>query len=618
MTPVDAARFRRPSPWAWLTERIWRVEHAFEHAKAQRREQDTTYRIFFVLVMFTTAFATLAAGAITKALLSHSGSGAGGAPIAAVARADLVDRDGRLLAVDLLHYAAYLDPREVWDPAETRRGLMSVLPALPKDRIDKALASNRHSFLISGLTPEQKDQLHDLGLPGISFEPEDRRIYPLGQTAAHLIGFTDTGGSGLAGAEKALDKVVRQSGAKGAPVTLSIDLRVQAALDDELQRAAENFQVLGAVGLVVDIHTGEILGLSSYPAFDPNSPGKSDPSKLVNHVAATVYEPGSVFKVFTLAMGLDAGVATPHTMFDARTPLVLSGRTIHDYDKDNAMLPLWMVFTHSSNIGAARLALLSGQQRMDTYFHNFGLFGAAPSELAESARPIKPRRLDDNTMASMSFGQAISVSPLALATGMVAILNGGEYRPLTIRKLDGKPAPGRRILSETTSRTMLDLMRLNALKASGGTGGKADAAAPGLRLGGKTGSAQKTEGKHYGKMLVSSFAAVFPTDGPMDAPRYFVLIMMDSPHATKETYGFATGGWTAAPTAGRVINRIAPFLGVPRTDQASIDEEDGVIVSRYVGAQAVAKPVTKVAQTAPKPLKVAASESPEPASGEEE
>ena len=589
MSPVDYVRGRASPLWVWLTERVWSLEHAFEHARAQRKEQDASYRIFFVLMLFATAFAMLAAGAITKAVWPQTRSEAGAA-VPANARADLVDRNGQLLAVDLLHYGAYMDPNEVWDAAETRKALLAAIPGLQAQRLDHAFATKKRVYLVGGLTPEQKAKLHDLGLPGVSFEEEDRRVYPLGSTAAHLIGFTDTGGKGIAGAERALDKLSHQDGVDGAPVALSIDLRVQAALDEEVQRSAHEFQTLGAVGIVVDVRTGEILGLSSYPNYDPNEPGKSPLPNLVNHAAATVYEPGSVFKVFTLAMGLDAGVATPKTMFDARTPLALSGRTIHDYDKDNAMLPLWEVFTHSSNIGAARLGLLSGAERMDHYFKSFGLFAAAPSELIESARPIAPRRLTDDSIASMSFGHAISVSPLAVATGMTAILNGGEYRPLTIKKLDGPPVAGRRVISEATSRTMLDLMRLNAIKGSGGTGTKADAAAPLLRVGGKTGSAEKAIGGHYERnKLVSSFAAVFPTDGPMDAPRYFVLIMMDEPHATKETFGFATGGWTAAPTAGRVIDRIAPFLGVGRANPATVDDENATLLARYVGVQAAAK-----------------------------
>jgi len=584
MSLAELARTRVSPLWVWLSERIWSVEHAFEHAKAQRREQDTTYRIFFVLALFAAGFLTLSAVAVNRALFADEGGGwTPAAP--ASARADLVDRNGRLLAVDLVHYGAYLDPQEVWSQAETRRTLLAAAPELA-DRVNRAFATGRRTYLVGGLTPERKQALHDLGLPGLEFQEEDRRVYPLGSTAAHLIGFTDTGGKGLAGAERALDKTVRQSGREGAPVALSIDLRVQAALDDEIGRAAETFQTVGAVGMVVDVHTGEILGMSSYPTFDLNEPGKAPAADRVDHAAQTVYEPGSVFKVFTIAMGLDAGLAGPQTLFDARTPLVLPGRTIHDYDKDNAMLPLWMVFTHSSNIGAARLALEAGPDRLRHYFGDLGLFEAAPSELAESARPLAPRRFDENTMASVSFGQAISVTPLSLATAMSAVLNGGVYRPLTIRKVEHAPAPGRRVFSEKTSRIMLDFMRLNALKASGGTGGKADQAAPGLRIGGKTGSAQKAENGRYGKYLVSSFAAVFPTDGPLDSPRYFVLVMLDSPRATKETYGFATGGWTAAPAAGRIIDRIAPFLGVRRESAEQVAAYDGELVRRYVGAYA--------------------------------
>ncbi len=574
MSPLDFARpgrIRFPI-WRWLQDRIWRLEHAYEHAKAQRKEQDTTYRIFFVLALFAAAFVTLAAGAATKAVLSEAGRGGDGAPAAAVARADLVDRNGRLLAVDLVHYGAYLDAKDVWDVGETRRALMAALPDLPRQRLEKALSSDRRTYLLGGLTPAQRDRLHDLGLPGLSFEEEDRRVYPLGSTAAHLIGFTDTGGKGLAGAERALDKVVHQQGERGEQVALSIDLRVQAALDDELQKAAEEFKTLGAAGIVVNVKTGEILAMSSWPTFDPNDAGGAPAANRINRVAASVYEPGSVFKVFTLAMGIDAGLANVNTMFDARTPLALPGQTIHDYDKDNTMLPLWEVFTHSSNIGAARLGLLAGADRMRRYFGSFGLLEAAPSELAETARPVVQRRFTDNTVASMSFGHAIMVSPLAIATGMTAVLNGGRYIPLTIRKLpDGRPSEGRRVISEATSRTMLDLMRLNVVQ---GTGAKAGEAAPGLRVGGKTGSAEKAIGGRYIRdKLVSSFAAIFPTDGPMSTPRYFVLIMLDEPHANAQTAGFATGGWTAAPAAGRVINRIAPFLGVARDPPAKAAAE---------------------------------------------
>jgi cell division protein FtsI (penicillin-binding protein 3) len=559
MSPVDFAR-GGGSIWSWIGERIWGLERALDQARAQRREQDASDRIFFVLMLFLTAFVTLAGGAITASLVTGQRD-AVGAPPPMVARADLVDRNGQLLALDLIHYGAYLDPKDVWDVDETRTALQGALPPQAFQRVVRAFASGRRTYVIGGLTPEEKDKLHDLGLPGLSFQEEDRRVYPLGTTAAHLIGFTDTGGRGLAGAERGLDKLILQNGADGKPVALSIDLRVQAVLDEELKNASQTFQTLDAVGIVVDLKTGEILAMSSYPTFDPNEPGKSPPANMVNHVAQTVYEPGSVFKVFTLAMGIDAGVANVNTPFDVRTPLVLPGRIIHDDEKGDATLPLWKVFTHSSNIGAAKLGLMAGPDLMNKYFGAFGLFAAAPSELAESARPLHSKKLDANTVASMSFGQAISVSPLALATGMSAILDGGVYRPLTIKKLDGPPPVGRRVIQESTSRTMLDLMRLNAVQ---GTGKKADALAPGLRIGGKTGTAQKAVNGRYGKDRVTSFASVFPTDGPMDAQRYFVLVTLDTPHPTKDTFGLTEGAWNAAPTVGRVIDRIAPFLGVKR------------------------------------------------------
>jgi cell division protein FtsI (penicillin-binding protein 3) len=262
-------------------------------------------------------------------------------------------------------------------------------------------------------------------------------------------------------------------------------------------------------------------------------------------------------------MGIDSGIANINTVFDTTTPLQIGNQKIRDDEKSAVNLPLWQVFTHSSNIGAARLGLLAGGDRLQTYFKSFGLYNAAPSELRESARPLVPAKLTDNTVASMSFGQAISVTPLSVATGMNAIFNGGEYIPLTIRKLaPGEVPKGRRVVSEATSRTMLDLMRLNATL---GTGRGADAAAPGYSVGGKTGTAQKAINGHYavGKR-VSSFAAIFPTDGPMDAQRYFVFILLDEPNPTKDTGGFAMGAQTAAPTAGRVIERIAPILGVKR------------------------------------------------------
>ena len=562
MRPSELVLYRVPLGWRWLVELVWKLEHAFERAKADgKAEDDTRIRIFFVLALFAAGFFTLALGATRCAVFSDAGRDEIAAAPASGSRADLVDRQGRLLAVDLTHYGLYLDSREIWDPVETRRVLGAALPGLTPARLEHALQADRREYLFGGLTPDDKAHLQDMGLPGVSFEEEDRRVYPLGSSAAHLIGFTDKGGAGLAGVEKAFDDQIRAQAGKGQ-VALSMDLRVQAALDDELSKAALKFGSPIAVGLVTNVRTGEILAMSSWPNFDPNMAGQTDPAKLVNRAGSYLYEPGSVFKIFTMAMGLDSGSATMRSTYNVDT-LQLGKRTIHDFHAVHGALSLPEVFVHSSNIGTAKLALAAGAPLLTKYDKAFGLFAPAKIELNESAHPIVPKTWSDGTVASASFGQSISVTPLNLAQGIGAIMNGGTMVPLTVRRLDAGQAPkGARVISEATSRDMLDLMRLN-VTAKEGSGGKADV--PGLSVGGKTGTAQKVIDKHYSKdQVIASFAAIFPTDGPMNTDRYLVLIIMDAPKRLPETFGFATAGWNAAPAAGRVIDRIAPFLGVKR------------------------------------------------------
>ena len=554
----------RPQPFGWLTQAVWGLERAFKKGRAANQaEGDPRLRIFFLLALFASGFLFLAIGATRCALFAKQETNGYATPIAA-ARADLVDRNGQLLAVDLAHYGLYVDPREIWDTAETQRVLTRALPGLQSQRLEKALKSDRREYLIGGLTPDEKAKLIDLGLPGVSFEEEEKRVYPLGATAAHLVGFSDKSGAGLSGAELALDSAIK--GAAGhEPVALSMDLRVQAALDDELSKAVAKFHAVGGIGIVVNVKTGEILGFSSQPDFDLNQPGKSTSDQMFNRGASSVYELGSVFKAFTLAAGLDSGVVTLNSSFDVSHPIELGGRLVHDYDKGDTSLQLWQVFTHSSNIGAAKMALMAGPQRMQDYFRRFGLFAAAPSELAESARPILPRQFSDQTLAQIAFGQGIAVSPLALATGYRSLLDGGVYSPLTIKKLPaGSETQGRRVISEETSAKMLQLMRLNVTDPKG-SGHKAEV--PGLFVGGKTGSAQKPEHGHYGKNNVSSFVGVFPATGPLNADRYMVQITLDSPQRTPDSFGFITGGWNAAPTVGHVIERIAPFVGVKPAPQ---------------------------------------------------
>lgn len=557
--------FGRASLPRWLGERVWGLEHAFERARASGRvEDDTRLRIFFVLVLFVLGFLSLAVGATRSALFSDARA-VGLAPPPGAARADLVDRNGRLLAADLLHYGLFIDPREIWDTKETRRKLRAALPNLDPDRLERALGGDRRVYVMGALTPDERNRVHDLGLPGVSFEPEKRRVYPLGPTAAHIIGFSDTGGEGLAGAEAAFNDQIREA-AGDEPVALSIDLRIQGALEDELWKAVAEFHPKGAVGVVADVHTGEILGMTSWPTFNPNSAGHASNEQRLDRAAASVFEMGSTFKAFTVAIGLDSGVATPETKFDATTPLKLGYRTITDYHATHAVLNLVEVFQHSSNIGTARLAERIGPERMGKYFDALALTRPAKVELIESARPLTPRKWDEDAIASVSFGHGINVSPLALTRAYLAILNGGKLLPLTIHKLEpGAKVDGPRVMSEKTSLQMLSIMRANV---TGGSGRSANI--EGLHVGGKTGTGEKFDPairRYSHTKQVSSFAAVFPTTGPADARRYFVLIVMDEPKPGRLGVD-PTGGIAAAPAVGRVIERIAPFVGIPRQDGA--------------------------------------------------
>ncbi|MCA6299774.1 MAG: penicillin-binding protein 2 [Phenylobacterium sp.] len=552
----------RPAPgWRWIKAWLWSLERAFEKARTSgRAENDARIRILVVLAFFVAGFLCLAVGATRLAIFPglDVATGARGGP--GPARAPLVDRRGALLAADLPFYTLYLDPRDVWDRAETRAGLLKALPDLSVTRLDRAMAASRRTFLAGPLSPADRDRVHDLGLPGVVFEREPRRVYPLGGAGAHLIGFSDTGGEGLAGAEGALNERIRAGAGDREPTPLSIDMRVQAALDDELSAAATRLQAKGAVGLITNVQTGEVLAMSSWPTFDPNHAGGSTPDQLRNRAVASVYEMGSTFKVFTLAVGLDTHKITPETLFHTTKGMNIGSRVIRDLHAVDHDLTATDIFLKSSNIGASQIALAVGGPAMTQYFQAFGLSHAAPIELNESARPILPREWNPNTVASASFGHAISVSPVALAAGLGSVLNGGRYLPLTVQPMQSGARPdGRRIISEETSRQMLGLMRRNVLE---GSGRRANAA--GLRVGGKTGSAEKViEGRYVRDKVLASFAGVFPTDGALGDDRYLVLVLIDEPVADAESGG-RTGGLTAAPTAGKIIDRVAPFLGVTR------------------------------------------------------
>jgi cell division protein FtsI (penicillin-binding protein 3) len=546
--PFGAARPRIPS-WRWLSEAMWWVEHAFGRARADARpEEDTRVRIFVILAAFSLVFMALAVGATHAALFTPKGGGGSTAHPNAVRRADLVDRNGALLATNITHYGLYIDPAEVWDRRLAAIQIKRALPRVSMSRLNRVLNGDRRLIVMPGLKPAEKAAIHALALGGVTFEPEDRRVYPLGPSAMHVIGDADTGGKGIAGSELAFNDEIRAAGERGEAFPLSIDLRVQGVLENELAAAATQAEAKGAVGIVADASTGEILGMASWPT-----------TERLNRATSAHYEMGSVFKTFTVAAGVDTGRADMDTLFDASQAYMIGNRRITDYHATNQVLTLEEVYLHSSNIGSSRLAVEMGPAVMKDYLTRFGFMDAAPIELHESARPRRPRQWDDSTLASLSFGYGIMVTPLQMTAAMNALANGGRFLPLSLRK-GGRPgAEARQIVSPETSLTMLELMRRNVVRGSGGF-----AEAAGLRVGGKTGSANKLVGGRYDPThAVGTFAAVFPADGPANARRYTILVLIDEPG----TYP-RTGGYVAAPAVGRIADRIAGFLGVQRRADA--------------------------------------------------
>ncbi len=384
-----------------------------------------------------------------------------------------------------------------------------------------------------------------------------------------MVGYSDTDGKGLAGVERGLDNLLRSG---GEPVELSIDARVQYILAQETAKAIAEFNAIGGSGIVMDVNTGEILAMVSLPDFDPNDPGTATEDTIFNRATLGVYEMGSVFKIFTVAMGLDDHVATLDSSYDATNPIKIGRFTIHDDHAQRRWLTVPEIFMYSSNIGAAKIAVEAGSDRQRDFLGRLGLLRQPDFELREVAAPLVPSVWREVNTMTIAFGHGMSVSPLQLATGVSAVANGGVLHPATLlKRLDGEAVPGTRVLAETTSVEMRKLLRL---VVEHGTGKFAEA--PGYVVGGKTGTAEKVSGKHYAThALLSSFVGVFP----VNQPRYVVLVSIDEPHGNKQSAGFATGGWIAAPAVKATIERMASIVGIPPVDEDSPEIRRSLMVN---------------------------------------
>lgn len=533
-------------------------------------------RLKLMIFAFCAVFVAIAAQLAHLALTEPDTGRRGGSDAIASARPDILDRNGDIVAIDVKSPSLFAEPRRLIDPDEALEGLLKVLPDLNVAETRARLNSGRgFAWLKREITPSQMRAIHRLGIPGIGFLKENRRIYPDGPIISHVMGGVNVDNQGIAGLEKWIDgRGLAELHLAGfatdrqqEPVTLAMDARVQHAMRDELAAAKAKFSAIHAMGLVSDVNTGEIIAMVSLPDYDPNVSGDPKDEAYLNRLTTGVYEMGSTFKALSFAMALDSGKIGLNSSFDASQPLHFGRFRISDYHAENRVLSVPEIFLVSSNIGTAKMVLSLGVEAHKKFLKKMGQLDRLRTELPESSEPIVPKRWGEINSATIAFGHGLSVAPLQAVMAVNSMVNGGYLIPPTFLKRSEEEASkvAVRVLKPETSDKMRYLLRLNAEK---GTATKANI--PGYLVGGKTGTAEKVVNGRYAKhKLLNSFTAVFP----MDKPKYLVLVMLDEPKATPETYGYATAGWNAAPTAGKIVERIAPMLDVaPRDNLPNADE----------------------------------------------
>lgn len=534
-----------------------------------------------ILAGFFALFLILILGRLTT-LAIFEGSRAFGATGGAYVpeRGDIVDRNGAPLARTIQGYAIWVKPdRLVNDPKELAAGLAKIFPDTSEAEFYAKLTAKEAGYLRKRAIPEEVRAVHDLGEIGIEFPRESERLYPQHDMAAHVLGFVSRDGKGALGMERVMDKHLRGAETRGKPVELSLDVRVQAALEIELANGMKSTNAKGAAGVILDARTGEVLAMASLPSFNPNRPvfanipdngevivdGRYPISRQTNFVTNRVFELGSTFKPLTVAAALDAGtVRNLAIRYDATAPLEIAGFKIRDTHPAGRWLNVPETLVQSSNIVTARIADNLGRERMEQMARNLEFNGRPSIELAERSHSIWPRNWGRITTMTVGYGHGMAVTPLHLASAYAAMVNGGMWHPATLKKIrPGQKPVGRRVFSAATSARMRQLLRMIVVD---GTGKKADAL--GYRVGGKTGSAEKPNAGGYARnLVVSTFAAAFP----MDNPRYIIVAMVDEPKGSAETGFQRTAGWTAAPIVRRTVERIGPQLGIIPDTHRDVD-----------------------------------------------
>ncbi|WP_022728376.1 peptidoglycan D,D-transpeptidase FtsI family protein [Fodinicurvata sediminis] len=580
----EPANFRPLSPCGLDVgqPKTWVVE--LEGARKAALETGRTRLIVSALV-FAMAFVMIGLRLVDLTLLQSDAS----AQIATVApantewrsgRADIVDRNGTVLATTLPTNAVYANPRQIRNPDEVAGRLASVLKGIDEERLKGGLASDR-SFTWVGrcLSPRETDAVNDLGIPGVYLQHDECRYYPHDDLFSHVVGYSDIDGQGIAGMEKTFEERLRGG---TAPLELSLDMRLQHIMAEELQAAMTEYSGIGASGLIMDVDTGEILAMVSLPTFDPDHPGAASDEARFNRATLGVYEVGSVFKIFSAAAALDAGAVRLDDGYDVSKPIRVAGYTINDFKPKDGWMSIPEIFLHSSNIGTVHMAMEAGTKAIQNYFGKFGLLKRGPVELPENGSPLVPAKWREINTMTISYGHGLAVTPVQVVRALSAMVNGGELlSPTLVKRKPGERPVGEQVISEQTSEQMRWLMRLVVAE---GTGRNAEA--PGYMVGGKTGTADKLKasGGYDRNNRIASFAGAFP----MDDPQYAIFAMVDEPKPTENSYGYATAGWVVAPAIKKIVQRMGPVVGLEPRALPSEVGPDPLFVPVHLKGRSVA------------------------------
>lgn len=477
-------------------------------------------------------------------------------------RRDIVDRHGQVLATSIETASLVANPTIIRHEETVAAGLAKIFPEMAQQDILRKLNRKRSTFVYikRHLTPVQQHAVNNLGVPGLFFERDMRRVYPYGGLFAHTVGYVDVDNRGIAGIEKALNQKLEEPW-HSDPLTLSLDARVQSVLASELAATVKKFSAIGATGIIADIRTGEMIAMVNLPSFDPHFPARASEEQKFHRASLGTYEMGSTFKTFTAAAALEAGVTSMDGGYDASSPIRVARFTINDTHPLYRYMSVPEIFAYSSNIGTVKMAMDLGTERQKSFLKKIGILEPVQIELPERGHPLYPKEWRDINTMTISYGHGISVTPLNIVKAFAALVDHGRLKKLTLLKADAPALIGAPVISEKTSQEVNDLLRLTVVK-----GTAKGANAPGYMVGGKTGTAEKVvTGGYKEDAKIASFMGAFP----MDNPRYAILIMVDEPKGIKETYGYATGGWVSAPVVGKVVQRVGPMLGLKPTSHAS-------------------------------------------------